>query len=391
MSDAMDSKQQLEREIAQRTAELERANAELRVANRFLNSMIENIPDMIFVKDAANLRFVRFNRAGEELLGYSRDELLGRNDYDFFPREEADFFTAKDREVLAAGTVRDIPEEPVETRHKGVRILHTKKIPILDEDGAPRYLLGISEDITERKARESELHAANRELEAFSYSVSHDLRAPLRHIQGYLTMLSVSAGATLPADAVRYLVQVDEAARTMGRLIDDLLQFSRMKRAEIHDEPFELGPLVAQVVRELKEGIRDRRVEWKVGALPAVRGDMAMLRQVFVNLLSNAVKYTRPREAATIEVGRAGDENGNAVIFVRDNGVGFDMQHAGKLFGVFQRLHAATEFEGAGIGLASVQRIVARHGGRIWAEARPGAGATFFFTLPRSGAPASGP
>ena len=382
-------------ELQSLNARLDAANAKLQAANRFLDSLIDNIPDMIFVKDAGDLRFVRLNRAGEEFLGYTQDELLGKNDYDFFPKEQADVFTAKDREVLAGGAVSDIPEEPIQTRAKGLRILHTKKVPILDERGLPRNLLGISEDVTEQREKEREilrlnaaleqraaqLETANRELESFSYSVSHDLRAPLRHIDGYLEMLIEEVGDTLPAEAQRHAKVISKASRQMGELIDDLLLFSRMGRAEMHEGKVELDGLVRETVEGLEMSTRGRNIIWKIPPLPRVWGDRSMLKQVFANLLGNAVKYTRPRDPAEIEIGCAGEEGGRIILFVRDNGVGFDMKYAGKLFDVFQRLHGANEFEGTGIGLANVHRIIARHSGRIWAEAAPDQGATFYFTL----------
>ncbi len=378
----------LEGLVAQRTAALE-------AANRFLDSLIENIPDMIFVKEAGELRFVRFNRAGEDLLGYSREELVGRNDHDFFPKDEADFFTRRDREVLAGGAMVEIEEEPIHTRHRGVRYLHTKKIPVPEPSGGAGYLLGISQDITDRKEREreilalnarlseraAELESVNRELEAFSYSVSHDLRAPLRHVQGYVEMLSAATQGQLPDKAERYLRIISEAAVEMGELIDDLLQFSRTSRVEMRRASVDMRSLVRECLTDLEVQIRDRHVDWRIGDLPEVPGDPGLLKQVWANLLGNAAKYTRPRDPAVIEVGVRRADHGPDVFFVRDNGVGFDMRHAKNLFGVFHRLHRADEFEGTGIGLATVQRIVARHGGRIWAEAAPGRGAAFFFTL----------
>ncbi len=383
----------LGREIRERR----RAEGEVTRVHRFLDSVVENIPNMIFVKDARDLRFVRLNRAGEDLLGHSRDELIGRNDYDFFPKEEADFFIAKDRQVLASGVLLDIPEEPIRTKARGQRILHTQKVPILDPDGRPLYLLGISEDITDRreaqkeieslnetlKERSARLEAANRELEAFSYSVSHDLRAPLRHIGGFVDILRTQA-ATLDPGSRRYLDLIAKATRHMGQLIEDLLVFSRMGRAEMRLARVPLGPLVGEVLREMQEDVKGRRIDWKVAPLPDVRGDPAMLRLVLANLISNAVKYTRPRPEARIEIG-AEAGNGETVVFVRDNGVGFDMQYVSKLYGVFQRLHGPEQFEGTGIGLANVRRIVQRHGGRTWAEGEVDRGAAFYFALPKHG------
>jgi light-regulated signal transduction histidine kinase (bacteriophytochrome) len=244
--------------------------------------------------------------------------------------------------------------------------------------------------------RTAELEAANRELEAFSYSVSHDLQAPLRQIDGFVELLVRDAGPTLSAASREILDDISGAARHMATLIDTLLEFSRAGRASLRPVDVNLDVLARDVVRELSRGTAGRAIEWSLGRLPTVRGDRTLLRQVFVNLLANAVKYTRPRARARIEVGTFGPgAAGDVVCFVGDNGVGFDMRRAHRLFGVFQRLHAASDFEGTGIGLASVQRIVHRHGGRVWATGVVGEGATFFFSLPggiRAGdaAPATG-
>ncbi len=376
--------------------ERKQAEDEVERLRGFLDSIIENIPNMVFVKDARDLRFVRFNKAGEELLGFSRDELFGKNDYDFFPREEANFFTAKDRAVLESGTLVDIPEETIHRRDGESRILHTKKVPIRDKNGIAQFLLGISEDITERRRweeqirllnddlrhRAEQLELANRELEAFSYSVSHDLRAPLRHIDGFADLLLQHAHAALDEKARRYLDTISDSARRMGALIDDLLVFSRMGRSEMQRTTVALESLVGEVRRSLDGEMAGREIEWHIAPLPEVQGDPAMLRLVFTNLMSNAIKYTRTRARARIEVGatESGDET---TVFIRDNGVGFDMEYGHKLFGVFQRLHGADEFEGTGIGLANVRRIINRHGGRTWAEGEIDRGATFCFSLPR--------
>ena len=236
----------------------------------------------------------------------------------------------------------------------------------------------LSERLAERTAQ---LQSSNRELESFSYSVSHDLRAPLRHIEGYVAMLIEDTVGKLAAEPQRYLKVIVEASRHMGELIDNLLVFSRMGRVEMSQTRVELEMLVQEAVRDLEMATRGRNIGWTIPPLPAVTGDRAMLKQALANLLGNAVKYTRPRDPAQIEMGCAGEEDGRVILFVRDNGVGFDMQYADKLFGVFQRLHRADEFEGTGIGLANVRRIITRHGGRVWAEALPDQGATFYFTL----------
>jgi signal transduction histidine kinase len=236
------------------------------------------------------------------------------------------------------------------------------------------------------RERTAQLEAANRELEAFSYSVSHDLRAPLRHIEGFTDLLL----RTDPPEPQRrqHLQRISDAAVRMGRLIDSLLTFSRMGRAELRNVPVQLGRLLADAQYELSAETQGREIEWAIEPLPEVVGDPDLLRQVFVNLLSNAIKYSRGRHPARIEVGVERATPTEVVVFVRDNGVGFDMQYSDKLFGVFQRLHHTHEFEGVGIGLANVRRIINRHAGRTWAQGRVGEGATFYFALPAPARPA---
>ncbi len=240
------------------------------------------------------------------------------------------------------------------------------------------------------RQRTAELERMNEELEAFSYSVSHDLRAPLRHANGFATLLQKRIGDKVDGTGAHYLKQIADACVRMATLIDDLLEFSRTSRTELRQAPLDLNSLAAETARDLEQETKGRRIEWKIHPLPSVCADAALLRQVFANLLGNAVKYTRTREIAEIVVGSESREN-EVVIFVRDNGVGFDMRYASKLFGVFQRLHGADQFEGTGIGLANVRRIVSRHGGRTWAESAPDQGATFFFSLPTSSAGSAHP
>jgi len=235
------------------------------------------------------------------------------------------------------------------------------------------------------QASNQQLQAANKELESFSYSISHDLRAPLRHIDGFAGLLAKHAGGTLDEKGNRYLATISASAKRLGQLIDELLVFSRMGRTELRHTPLNSRAMVDEVIRELQPDLQGRQVEWKIGELPSVQADPAMLRQVWANLLGNAVKYTRNRPVARIAIEQQPNGTGETVFAVRDNGAGFDMQYASKLFGVFQRLHTVNEFEGTGIGLANVHRIVQRHGGRVWAEGAVGEGATFFFSLPANG------
>ncbi len=249
-----------------------------------------------------------------------------------------------------------------------------------------RELLASHGNLEERVAtRTAELNAINNELESFSYSVSHDLRAPLRHVTGFATLLERHAGSALDAQGRRYLRTITDAAQRMGTLIDDLLAFSRMGRTALSKRPVDLGRLVEEAQAEVTDRINGRPVDWNVGPLPIVQGDPALLRPALVNLLSNAIKYSSTREVSRVEIGVSSSTDDEVVVFVRDNGVGFDMAYASKLFGVFQRLHRTDEFAGTGIGLANVRRIVQRHGGRTWAEAKVDAGATFYFSLPSTG------
>jgi light-regulated signal transduction histidine kinase (bacteriophytochrome) len=244
-----------------------------------------------------------------------------------------------------------------------------------------RMAVAISDKEAKLSERAELLTQANRELEAFSYSVSHDLRTPLRAIDGFARILLEDYAANVDAEGQRYLKIVRDNAQQMGHLIDDLLAFARLSRQSLNMQPVAPGDLFRQVLAALHAEQDGRQVEVTIGDLPACRGDPALLTQAFTNLISNALKYTRRRETAQIEVGCRAVDREN-IYFVKDNGAGFDMQYAQKLFGVFQRLHRADEYEGTGVGLAIVQRVIVRHGGRIWAEAAVDQGATFYFTLP---------
>ena len=266
------------------------------------------------------------------------------------------------------------------------------------EVGGQKLYTAIVRDITERhraqeeirrmnleleqrvEARTAELLAANQELESFTYSVAHDLRAPLRHIDAFGTILVDEYAAALPNEARGFLDNIRNGTHRMSRLVDDLLKLARLGRQELHLKPSALGTLVNEALADLKQETGGRAIEWRLQPLPTVQCDAGLLTQVFFNLLSNAVKYTRPRSPAVIEVGVL-DLSGGSAIYVRDNGVGFNMKYADKLFGVFQRLHPQQDFEGAGVGLATVDRIVRRHGGCVWAEAAVDKGAVFYFTL----------
>jgi PAS domain S-box-containing protein len=363
------------------------ALAENKRLGGFLDSILESLPLMVFVKEAAELRFRRLNRAGEELLGLDRAELMGKNDFDFFPKEQAEFFVNADRKTLAAGAVVDIPEEPIRTK-RGQRWLHTKKVPIIGPHGRATHLLGISEDITERRLADEALRvanaatqAANRELEAFSYSVAHDLRAPLRSIDGFSQALLEDHAPKLDPEATDYINRIRRATKRTAQIIDDLLQLSRVTRREVNFGDVDLGEIAREILADLRMANPSRDVCATIQDGLVVRGDRGLLRIALANLLGNAMKFTARREQANIEVGAA-TKNGERAFYVKDDGVGFDMKYGNKLFAAFERLHSVDDFEGSGIGLAIVARVVARHGGKVWGEGEIDKGATFWLVLP---------
>ena len=363
-----------------------------------LADIVQSSDDAIISK-ALNGAITSWNPGAEKLFGYTAGEAVGKPILMLIPpdrhREEPEIMARIER-----GENVD-HFETVRLRKDGERIDVSVTIsPIRDGHGNIIGASKIARDITERKRAEeeirklnatleqrvaertSQLEAVNKELEAFSYSVSHDLRMPLRHISGFGELLGQSNQSNLDDVGTRYLGVILNSARQMGTLIDDLLLFSRTGRAEMCRVRLGMDELVQEVVQQMGQDLQGRNIAWDIGPLPEVFGDRAMLKQVWVNLLSNAVKYSRHRERAIIKVASRKNERGDWEFSVQDNGAGFDERYAGKLFGVFQRLHLAEEFEGTGIGLANVQRIILRHGGQVWAQGKVNAGATFYFSLP---------
>jgi len=375
----------------------EQADQALRESEERYRCIVDTATEGIWVVGADGMTtFVNGRMA--EMLGRSAEEMIGRPLTDFMFEEDLPDHLRK-MERRRQGVVGQYERR---FRHQNGATVWTlaAATPIFDEGGRFCGSFGMFADITERKRAEEELRtlndqleqrvrertaeqeAANRELEAFAYSVSHDLRAPLRHIDGFAKLLAEHWGNAADDEASHYLAVLSKSTQRMGQLIDDLLSFSRTGRAEMAREPVALAALVQEAITELAPEAAGRDVGWDVAALPSVTGDRTLLRAVLVNLLANALKFTRPRETAEIEVGWKPGERGEIVVFVRDNGVGFDPAYTDKLFGVFQRLHRVEEFEGTGIGLANVRRIIARHGGRTWAEGAVDRGATFYFSLP---------
>jgi PAS domain S-box-containing protein len=358
-------------------------------------SLLDLTHDTVFVRDMSN-SITYWNRGAQELYGWTPGQAIGQRSHDLL------------RTVFLV-TLEDINAELLRTGRWEGELKHTKSDGTTvavssrwslrrDENDRPAAILETCNDISGQKRREdeiralnaelakwsAELQAANNELEAFAYSVSHDLRAPLRHMAGFAELLQKRASSVLDDKSRRYMSMILESAKRMGDLIDDLLSFSRMGRLETQMTLVDLDQLVKEVVGEVRQETDGREIVWRIDSLPTCYGDRSMLRIVLVNLISNAIKFTRQRAQAEIEIGRAKGSEDEAVVFVRDNGAGFDMKYVDKLFGVFQRLHHADAFEGTGIGLATVQRIIHRHGGNVRAEGAVDQGATFYFSVPKS-------
>jgi protein-histidine pros-kinase len=343
-------------------------------------ALLEAAPDAMVIVDRLGLIHL-INSQCERLFGYQRQELVGQpvellvplRFREGHPAHRAHYFGDPHPRPMGSGLElwarrKDGSEFPVAISLS----------PVETEEGT--LVTAAVRDI-------SELVAVNRELETFTYSVSHDLRAPLRQIDGFARILLEDAGDALSEKARHCIGRIQEGTQRMGSLVDDLLKLAQIGRADLHRRTIELTALTQHVVTELGHEWEERDVEWRIGELPACYCDPGLVKIVFTNLLSNAIKYTRPRRPAIIEVALV-EHRGRPAFLVRDNGVGFDMRYADKLFGVFQRLHSPGEFEGTGVGLATVQRIVHKHGGEIWAEARPDQGAAFYFTLPDGANPA---
>jgi PAS domain S-box-containing protein len=370
--------------------ERRRVEESLRASETSYRLLVEESPlGIATFNDEALIEHV--NPAACILLGYQADELIGMHPLPLIdPREHAQVEGVI--APLEAGETLRI--EQLLIRKDGSRLPvmgSTRQMPdgryqfifqdISERKQAEEAVRSLNEQLDKRvRERTAELETANKELESFSYSVSHDLRAPLRAINGFSSLLMSEFADTLPPVALEYMDKVNENAAKMASLIDDLLTFSRLSRNPLKKRRVDLRGLVVQVIEDLRAETGERTIKWHIGDLPTCQADPVLLHQVYVNLIGNALKYTRPRPAPVIEIGSR-HLRGQTVYYVRDNGVGFDMRYAGNLFGVFQRLHSEVEFEGTGIGLAIAQRIINRHGGRIWAEAEVDQGATFSFTM----------
>ncbi|MDB5321983.1 MAG: Cyanobacterial phytochrome [Phycisphaerales bacterium] len=362
-------------------------------------SLLNLTHDTVFVRDTSDV-ITYWNRGAEERYGWTSEEAVGQVSHHLAQTIFPAPLEAINAELLRTGRWEG---ELTHTRRDGTKIVVASRWALQrDQSGNPVSVLETNNDISERKRAEeqlrklndeleqrvidrtTELVATNKELEAFTYSVSHDLRAPLRHMAGYTELIQKNAPAVLDEKSRRYMRMIADAAKRMGELIDDLLAFSRIGRAETQKTMVSLDQLVKEALSDVRQDQGGRDIVWRVGELRNVYGDRSMLRLALCNLVANAVKFTRTRPRAEIEIGRADGKADEIVVFIKDNGVGFEMKYVNKLFGVFQRLHRTEEFEGTGIGLATVQRIINRHGGKVWAEGMVDRGATFYFSVPKS-------
>jgi PAS domain S-box-containing protein len=371
----------------------------LRVSEKKYRELIDASPDAIFVFDEQN-KCVLANASAATLRGCNEDELIGLSLADTYLPAERDriperFDKAQPQDVLRyerhfVRKNNEVVPVEVSMATTGQDYYQTVIRDISERKKAEEALrrshseleAKVKERTAELRKTNDELQFANKELEAFAYSVSHDLRAPIRHIAGFTELLQKHADPVLDDKSRRHIRMVLDSANRMGSLVDDLLAFSRISRAETQKTTINLDQLVKGVVGEIVPDTEGRNIFWRIGKLPICDGDPSMFRLVFANLISNAVKFTRTREQAQIEISPL-DHPDEVVVFVKDNGVGFDMKYKDKLFGVFQRLHSQESFEGTGIGLATVQRIIHRHGGRVWAEGSVNGGATFYIALPK--------
>jgi PAS domain S-box-containing protein len=416
-ADLRQSRDELEIKVAERTAELRKTNEQLQqeVAERMRAeeilreraSLLDLTHDTVFVRDMNDV-ITYWNRGAEELYGWTNQQAVGQVSHELMRTIFSEPLDEINTDLLRTGRWEG---ELIHTKRDGTRVVVASRWSLQrDELRNPTAILETNNNITERKQAEealrrsrdeleikvkertgelrkmnADLQSVNKELEAFAYSVSHDLRAPVRHIAGFTELLQKHSDAVLDDKSRRHISMILDSAKRMGSLVDDLLAFSRIGRAEAQKTTVHLEPLIKGVVGEIAPDTKGRKIFWHIGNLPICYGDPAMLRLVFGNLVSNAVKFTRDREQAEIEIDSLNHTPDEVVVFVKDNGVGFDMKYKDKLFGVFQRLHSQEAFEGTGIGLATVQRIVQGHGGRVWAEASVNNGATFYVLLPKAG------
>ena len=372
------------------------AEPNVHVSEERYRRLFETAQDGILILEAETGRVTDANPFLVKLLGFSRSEMVGKTVGELSPFKDFVSNQAMLKQVQNDGYVRyeDLPLETSDGRQIAVEFVSN-----VYECGDQKVIQCNIREITRRKRAEAELHLLNQTLEqriiertsqlksangvlqTFNSSVSHDLQAPLRRIRSFIDLLQQEANLS-PSEQSQILTKISDSARQMGKLIDDLMAFSRVGQADLQKADIDLNALVQETLGDFEAQSKERNIKWELHSLPGVSADRALLRMVLVNLISNAMKFTGTRVEAKIEIGDVPSRDGETIIFIRDNGVGFNSKYADKLFGVFQRLHSAADFEGTGIGLANVRRIIDRHGGKTWAEGVVDGGATFYFSLP---------
>jgi PAS domain S-box-containing protein len=383
-------------QLLKKQNERDEAEKKLKDSEAQFRYLFEQNPALLLIYELGSLQIIAVNEAFIRHYGYSQQEILSMKLTDLYPIKEQEpvsdltgrliglAYVGEWHHIKKDGTIITIEVNShgisYEGRHARIAVIKDITANKKVELEIKNLNANLEKKVKERTAL---LESANKELEAFSYSVSHDLRAPLRHINGYLDLLKNRNYEQLDEKGKHYIQSVLEASNQMGALIDDLLDFSRNGRMEMKPDNIDMNRAVKEAMTFLVNEITGRKIEWVIDPLPEIYGDYAMIRQVWVNLLSNAIKYSRKRDIAIIEIGFLEHEE-EYIFFIRDNGAGFDMQYAQKLFGVFQRLHSSGEFEGTGIGLANVRQTIKRHNGRTWAEGEVDKGATFYFSIPKT-------
>ncbi|MFN4149332.1 MAG: ATP-binding protein [Candidatus Sericytochromatia bacterium] len=361
-----------------------------------LKTLIETLPDLVWVKDLEGV-YLYCNNKFEKFIGHKESEIIGKKDYELVEKELADFFRQNDKKALENNKSTINLEWLTFASDGHKELVQTIKTPLYDNSNKLIGVLGLGHDITELyetqeeikrlnfdleekvKERTQLLEQANKDLEAFAYSVSHDLRAPLRHIDGFTNLLKVK----LPLhneESDKYIEKITSSSKKMSLMIDELLKFSRLGRKKIEKNILDLNIIIKQIIEQYKPDCADRKISFEVEELPEVLGDQILLQSVFENIISNAIKFTSKKEEAFIKIGLIKKDN-KQIIYIKDNGAGFDMAYSDKLFSVFQRLHLESDFSGTGIGLANVKQIISKHGWNIHAESEVDKGATFYITL----------